>query len=138
VGQIVPVRYDPSDHSKIAVDLPALEERQKQATVKATAAQQAQLDAQVEHLGEPGAETAGGPAAQVVAGLGGGGDLTAKLLQMAAQNPGAVIDQGSSQPRAEQASDPVDRLAKLAELKNQGVLTDAEFEAEKAKILGES
>jgi hypothetical protein len=29
-----------------------------------------------------------------------------------------------------------DQLAKLADLKNQGVLTDAEFEAQKAKILG--
>ena len=28
-----------------------------------------------------------------------------------------------------------DQLAKLADLKNQGVLTDAEFEAQKAKIL---
>jgi hypothetical protein len=29
-----------------------------------------------------------------------------------------------------------DQLAKLADLKSQGVLTDAEFEAQKAKILG--
>lgn len=137
VGQVVPVRYDPSDHSKIAVDLPALEETQKQATTQATEAQQAQLDAQVAHLGEPGAETAGGLAGQMLAGLGGGGDLRAKLSQMAAQNPGGVIDLRSSQPQAQQASDPVDRLAKLADLKERGVLTNAEFEAEKAKILGE-
>jgi Short C-terminal domain/Phospholipase_D-nuclease N-terminal len=32
-------------------------------------------------------------------------------------------------------SSPADQLAKLADLKQQGVLTDAEFEAEKAKIL---
>ena len=31
---------------------------------------------------------------------------------------------------------PADELAKLAELRNQGVLTDAEFEAQKQKILG--
>jgi hypothetical protein len=29
----------------------------------------------------------------------------------------------------------VDQLKDLAELKNQGILTDAEFEAQKAKIL---
>jgi membrane protease subunit (stomatin/prohibitin family) len=29
----------------------------------------------------------------------------------------------------------VDELAKLADLKNKGVLTDAEFEAQKAKLL---
>lgn len=30
----------------------------------------------------------------------------------------------------------VDQLKDLAELKNQGILTDAEFQAQKAKILG--
>jgi Short C-terminal domain len=134
VGQVVPVRYDPSDHSKIAVDLPVLEERLKQAK----AAEQAQLDAQVEHLGEPGSQGPGGPAAQALGGLGGGGDLKAQLLQMAAQNAGSVIDLRSSQPQAESASDPVDRLAKLAAMKDQGLLSDAEFAAAKAKILGES
>ena len=33
------------------------------------------------------------------------------------------------------APDPLDQLQKLANLKNQGILTDAEFEAQKAKIL---
>ena len=131
VGQVVPVRYDPSDHSKVVVDLQALEERHKQAS----AAQEAQLDAQVAHLGEPGVQTAGGPAAQ--AGLGSGSDLKVQLLQMAAQNPGSVIDLRSSQPQAEKASDPVDRLAKLADLHERRALTDEELAAEKAKILGE-
>jgi Short C-terminal domain len=36
------------------------------------------------------------------------------------------------------ASDPLDRLGKLADLHDRGALTDAEFAAEKAKILGES
>jgi hypothetical protein len=34
------------------------------------------------------------------------------------------------------AADPVAQLKELAELKNQGILTDAEFSAQKAKILG--
>ena len=33
------------------------------------------------------------------------------------------------------APDPIEQLKKLAELKNQGILTDAEFQAQKAKIL---
>jgi hypothetical protein len=115
VGQVVPVRYDESDHSNVVVDIPALEARHKQATMT----QQAQLDAQVAHLGAPGAQTAGGPAAQLLApaaqllapaaqllaGLSAGGDLKAQLLQMAAQNPGSVIDLRSSQPPAERSSD---------------------------------
>jgi transcription initiation factor TFIID subunit TAF12 len=36
------------------------------------------------------------------------------------------------------ASDPIAQLRELAELRNQGVLTDAEFEAQKAKILASS
>jgi hypothetical protein len=32
-------------------------------------------------------------------------------------------------------TDPTDQLAKLADLKGQGVITDAEFESQKAKIL---
>jgi Short C-terminal domain len=34
------------------------------------------------------------------------------------------------------AADPVEQLKDLAELKAQGILTDAEFEAQKARILG--
>jgi hypothetical protein len=38
-------------------------------------------------------------------------------------------------PAAAPAPDPLAQLKELAELKAQGVLTDAEFEAQKAKIL---
>ena len=38
-------------------------------------------------------------------------------------------------PAAAPAADPLDQLQKLGELKAAGVLTDAEFEAQKAKIL---
>lgn len=34
------------------------------------------------------------------------------------------------------AADPIEQLKELAALKEQGVLTDAEFAAQKAKILG--
>ncbi len=39
------------------------------------------------------------------------------------------------QPAAPPARDPVAQLKDLAELKSQGILSDAEFEAQKAKIL---
>jgi Short C-terminal domain len=49
-------------------------------------------------------------------------------------------DQGQQQyqepaPAAAPAADPLDQLKQLGELKASGVLTDAEFEAQKAKIL---
>jgi hypothetical protein len=38
-------------------------------------------------------------------------------------------------PAAAPAADPLDQLKQLGELKTAGVLTEAEFEAQKAKIL---
>jgi hypothetical protein len=38
-------------------------------------------------------------------------------------------------PAAAPAPDPIAQLKELAELKSQGILTDAEFAAQKAKIL---
>ncbi|MGH9075205.1 MAG: SHOCT domain-containing protein [Acidimicrobiales bacterium] len=48
-----------------------------------------------------------------------------QYVQQTAGSPGTAGPPGSS----------ADQLAKLAELRNQGVLTEAEFEQEKAKIL---
>jgi len=132
-GSVVPVRYEPSDHSKVVLDVPALEERH----ARADAAGKAQLDAQFERLGEPGSGTGGGSGVQALAGPGNLEDLTAQLLKTAAQNPGSIVDLSSGSP-GRPGSDPEDRLAKLADLKERGVLSDDEFAAEKAKILGES
>ncbi len=44
---------------------------------------------------------------------------------------------GSLTPPPPAAEDPLDRLQKLNDLRVSGALTDAEFEAQKAKILGE-
>ena len=38
-------------------------------------------------------------------------------------------------PPAEDAPDPIEQLTKLAALKDQGILTEEEFAAQKAKIL---
>jgi Short C-terminal domain len=39
-------------------------------------------------------------------------------------------------PAPAAAPDPIEQLTRLAALKDQGILTDAEFQAQKAKILG--
>ena len=44
----------------------------------------------------------------------------------------------SPPPPAAPARDPVEQLKGLAELKSQGILTEAEFETQKAKILAAS
>jgi hypothetical protein len=60
--------------------------------------------------------------------------------QIAAERQ-AAYQQAAPQPQyaapaPQAAADPVQQLKDLAELKNQGVLTEEEFAAQKAKILG--
>ena len=132
-GDSVPVRYDPSDYSRVVLDEPALEGPVK----AAKAARGARVDAALARLGEPGSGTGVESGAQAPSGLGNTGDLKAQLLRLVAENPGSVINLSSGSP-GQSVSSPEDRLAKLAELRERGVLNDAEFAAEKAKILGES
>jgi hypothetical protein len=111
-GSVVPVRYDPSDVSKVTLDVPALEATRSQAA----AGQQAELDKQFEHLGESGAA---------------GNDLAGQIAQMAGNGQGGVIDlrDGSASPE--------DRVAKLEKLRDAGILDKSQFDAAKAKILGD-
>ena len=66
-----------------------------------------------------------------------GGKMQERRLQEAAQQKTA-FDQYVRQTATTSTSDVASELGKLAELKTQGILTDAEFEAQKAKILATS
>ncbi|HVY96431.1 MAG TPA: SHOCT domain-containing protein [Solirubrobacterales bacterium] len=55
--------------------------------------------------------------------------------QEAAQAPPPAAVQPIAAPAA--AAAPIDQLKELAELKSQGILTEEEFAAQKAKLLGE-
>ncbi|MFD4231539.1 SHOCT domain-containing protein [Streptomyces sp. NPDC058545] len=61
--------------------------------------------------------------------------------EAAAQEEAAAQQQqtppAQAAPPAPPADDIIDRLERLAELKKQGILTDAEFEAQKAKVLAD-
>jgi len=63
-----------------------------------------------------------------------GGKMHERAAQAAAQQQKA-FDQYVRQAAGTPGEDTASQLSKLAELKNQGILTDAEFEAQKAKIL---
>ena len=63
-----------------------------------------------------------------------GGKMHERAAQQAAQQQKA-FDQYVKQTAGTGGDTTADQLAKLADLKSQGVLTDAEFEAQKAKIL---
>ena len=62
-----------------------------------------------------------------------GGKMQERAAQQAAQQQEAF--DAYVKEAAGTASDPTEQLAKLADLKQQGVITDAEFESQKAKIL---
>lgn len=49
----------------------------------------------------------------------------------------AALQSDGVRPATAAPVDPLDQLAKLAELRRRGVLTDAEFEVQKRKLLGE-
>jgi hypothetical protein len=55
--------------------------------------------------------------------------------EQAAQQQQKAFDDYVKQAAGSSGGDSADQLSKLADLKAQGVLTDAEFEAQKAKIL---
>jgi hypothetical protein len=63
-----------------------------------------------------------------------GGKMHERAAQQAAQQQKA-FDQYVKQTAGTPGETSADQLHKLADLKTKGVLTDAEFEAEKAKIL---
>jgi ABC-type multidrug transport system fused ATPase/permease subunit len=63
-----------------------------------------------------------------------GSKMHERAAQEAAQQQKS-FDQYVRQTAGTQGADTASQLSKLADLKSQGVLTDAEFEAQKAKIL---
>jgi len=63
-----------------------------------------------------------------------GGKMQERRLQDAAQQKSA-FDQYVKDTAGTSGSDVTSQLSKLADLKAQGVLTDSEFEAQKAKLL---
>jgi hypothetical protein len=66
-----------------------------------------------------------------------GGHMANKQAAAQAQQPEQEAPAPPPAPQAgATAPDPVQQLTQLAALKDSGALTEAEFEAEKAKILG--
>jgi len=74
--------------------------------------------------------------APVPAGSGAGpvGLATAHLLSTPASSP---LAPAGLRPAGPASPDPLDRIAKLAQLRDSGALTNEEFEAQRAKLLAE-
>lgn len=65
-------------------------------------------------------------------------DRDARIAELEAQQAAAPPQQAAPPPQAAPQTDVVEQLQKLAELKQQGILTDEEFTAQKQKLLGGS
>jgi hypothetical protein len=57
--------------------------------------------------------------------------------QQQAYDQQAAYAQPAPAPAADESDDPIAKLKELAQLKDQGILTEAEFDAQKAKILAQ-
>jgi Short C-terminal domain len=121
--------FDPDDHSKIVVDQST--EGYVQAALEGAVATSPALSANpalAGSLGDLMQQALADPAA-----------FQQKMREQSAAGIDPLTGQSFAQPAPAQAAaaDPVDQLEKLADLRDRGVLTPEEFEAQKRRILGE-
>jgi len=146
VGEVMPVKCDPK-RQQAKFDAAASRALARAQHDQIANAQEAQFDAMA--AAAPG--TAPGPASgQVLSGQGmsvvnlSGADISTAFpaIQQALTSGNlaeiARIKAGLREQAQPDAADPVERLQKLADLHSSGMLTDDEFAALKAKLLGET
>ena len=129
-GGTIPVLFDPDDHDTVILDPTSSGGLSLAAN---------QIRARADESDRPELDTV----ADIVEKATSGGQIDVQGLQRQlreqfAPGGGATPDLSAFFPAAAASEDPVDKLAKLADLKEKGLLTDEEFNAQKARILGEN
>ena len=134
VGDVIGVLYDPNDHSRLVID--------HSSEGIATTALSHVGDRTQAAMAQVGGESAHDMMKEAI------DDPQAfreKMRERASQlNANAMASAGivapntwvAGVPQGVAPPDPADEIAKLADLRDRGALTDAEFEAQKKKILG--
>lgn len=133
VGSRLGVVYDPSDHDKLMIDRSAAG-----AAVQFGAAagmQGTDLQSLVSEVKEAQSQTQDPQELARLLQERLGANVTVQQQDSSGVTFGAP-GAGFAAP-APAPEDPVDKLAKLAELREKGMLTDSEFESQKARILSE-
>jgi Short C-terminal domain len=131
-GYSVTVIYDPDDHSKLVIDLekmpvvPGVDRDGALARHERAMARAQDPEARRQRSEEIKAAQEAARA-QGAAALEGAAAIQEMVAKATAQAQGAAA-----------APDVADQLTKLADLRDRGALTEAEFEAQKAKLLGAS
>jgi hypothetical protein len=147
VGDTMWVRFDPADRSRVEFDTARTDE--VNAAARAAVADQGALagglainpgSTVIDARNVPGLREELLKAVADAQGGGATGEAEVQAAVMRAMQAGAVIETPglTSAPAAAAAEDPLDRIKKLNDLRLAGALTDAEFEAQKAKILAET
>jgi hypothetical protein len=134
VGSRLGVIYDPSDHDKIMIDRSAAG-----AMVQfgdAAGLQGTDLQSLMSKVQDAQSQTQDPQELARILQQQLGTNVTVQQQDSSGVTLGAP-GAGFGTPAAPE-EDPVDKLAKLAELHEKGVVTDAEFESQKARILGET
>ena len=122
-GYSVAVLYDPKDHSKVVLDLeampvaPGVDRDEAVARHEKVMARMRDPEARRQQVEEMKAKAA----AQAESAAAIQETMSTAFSQAQGGAPGTEV---------------ADQLSKLADLRNRGVLTDAEFEVQKAKLLG--
>jgi hypothetical protein len=118
-GSKLAIIYDPEDHESIMRD----------------DSPQSVIDVQLAGMPAGVRDIASQVTAASLSGV--GRDEIRNLAAQLGQQYAATTMPGATMPPAAAAGeDPLDRLEKLADLKAKGILTEEEFQAQKAKILG--
>jgi len=121
-GTVLAVIYDPDDHDKIMLDESPAAVTQAGLAQAGLSTDQMGLITQLQQAAASGTDRS---------------QMQDMARQWAAQHGATIID-GSGAAPAQPAESMADQLEKLADLRDRGVLTDAEFEAQKAKLLSGS
>jgi predicted Zn-dependent peptidase len=131
-GDMVPVLYDPDDHDKVVVDYKADVEAAMHHTGEA---QRLAHDLAAMEDARSASPRRGSARSRAGAAL---DPELQELMDMEEAGRQADTSHRSPAPAASGPDSRLDRLQQLGELHAQGVLTDAEFAQEKARILGET
>jgi hypothetical protein len=132
VGDTIGVLYDPNDHSRLVVDHSSEGLATQLTSQHSERMQQAMAYVGGESAHDMTKEALDDPAAFREKMRERANQLNANAMAAAGvgQPPPWMTPAGAVQP------DPADEIAKLADLRDRGALTAAEFEAQKKKILG--
>jgi hypothetical protein len=133
VGDMLTVRYDPDDHTKLEL----VDESFKEQRATRETHTQDKL-ARAEQQLTPGASSAAGPDPRIAAAR-----VSIRMAQRKGDTAEAArfttvleqLESGTFVAPASGPADPLDRIQKLAELHSSGALTDEEFAAQKARLL---